>query len=361
MAPGSRFPSGAAWGPILGAITAVAAVTDLDAFGPHAMQALNEVVPFDIASFNEIDTSAGRAVFSTWPPDADLGNADVEAFPQLVRQNPILRYQEATGDGSAHRLSDFVSVDELHGLDLYRSVYGPLNVEYQVAIGLAAKLPLTIAFALNRFDRDFTDDELALLDVLRPHLIQAYRNVQALDTLRVVDDALAEVGKAIIVLGQNGGDERAPPWAQKALIEHFGPPRTGSMPEAVQAWVVEQQRLTFDDGRPRIRQPLVSTSGDRQLVVRFIANARDRPNVLVVEDRQPRREATELQRAGLTAREAEILILLVRGETTARTASRLDVSQGTLNKHLQHIYRKLGVNSRAAAIAAATDAIFSGR
>ncbi len=359
MAGASEVASAEGWEPILGVISAFSAVEDLDAFGSRALQALGKVVPFDSASFNEIDTSAGRAVFCAWPPDAVEGG-DLEGFPALVRQNPILQYQETTGDGSAHRLSDFLTLDQLHELDLYKRVYRPLDVEYQVAIGLAAKQPLTIAIALNRSDHDFSDDELAVLDLLRPHLIQAYRNVQALATLSGIEDALAEAGKAIVVLGAGGGDWRAAPWAQKTLVEHFGPLSRMGLPEAVHEWTLEQQRVLLDDGHPRINQPLVSRLGDRELVVRFVRRAGDRRGVLVLENRQPRREAAELERAGLTAKEAEVLLLLLRGESTPGAARALDVSRATLNKHLQHIYRKLGVSSRSAAIAAAGDVIFSG-
>jgi DNA-binding CsgD family transcriptional regulator len=103
----------------------------------------------------------------------------------------------------------------------------------------------------------------------------------------------------------------------------------------------------------------VSVAGDRQLVIRFVPGAGDRPDVLVLQGREPAREVSELRRLGLTAREAEIMLLITRGETAHTAARHLGVSQGTFNKHLQHIYRKLGVTNRNAAIAAATDAVFS--
>jgi DNA-binding NarL/FixJ family response regulator len=53
--------------------------------------------------------------------------------------------------------------------------------------------------------------------------------------------------------------------------------------------------------------------------------------------------------AGLTAREVEVLGLVAQGMTNARIAQELYVSPRTVNAHLNSIYHKLGVDSRAAA------------
>jgi DNA-binding CsgD family transcriptional regulator len=54
----------------------------------------------------------------------------------------------------------------------------------------------------------------------------------------------------------------------------------------------------------------------------------------------------------LTEREEEILRWVARGKTNREIASLLFVSPHTVRKHLEHAYAKLGVHSRAAAIAA---------
>jgi HD-GYP domain-containing protein (c-di-GMP phosphodiesterase class II) len=53
--------------------------------------------------------------------------------------------------------------------------------------------------------------------------------------------------------------------------------------------------------------------------------------------------------AGLTDREVEILRLLARGSTRKQIAAALFISEKTAGHHAEHIYRKLGVSSRAAA------------
>jgi DNA-binding NarL/FixJ family response regulator len=56
---------------------------------------------------------------------------------------------------------------------------------------------------------------------------------------------------------------------------------------------------------------------------------------------------------GLSQRESEVLSLLVDGLSNRMIATQLVVGEETVKTHLRSIYRKLGVNDRAQAIAAA--------
>jgi HD-GYP domain-containing protein (c-di-GMP phosphodiesterase class II) len=53
--------------------------------------------------------------------------------------------------------------------------------------------------------------------------------------------------------------------------------------------------------------------------------------------------------AGLTERELEVLLVLVRGESNQGIAADLGISSKTVGHHVQHVYEKAGVRSRAAA------------
>jgi HD-GYP domain-containing protein (c-di-GMP phosphodiesterase class II) len=53
--------------------------------------------------------------------------------------------------------------------------------------------------------------------------------------------------------------------------------------------------------------------------------------------------------AGLSEREVEVLRLVARGLSNADIAGRLSISRRTAEHHVQHIYTKIGVSSRAAA------------
>ena len=52
---------------------------------------------------------------------------------------------------------------------------------------------------------------------------------------------------------------------------------------------------------------------------------------------------------GLSRREVEVLQLAARGLTTREIADRLYISPKTADHHIQHVYTKIGVSTRAAA------------
>jgi DNA-binding NarL/FixJ family response regulator len=64
--------------------------------------------------------------------------------------------------------------------------------------------------------------------------------------------------------------------------------------------------------------------------------------------------SASLKRAGLTAREVEVLSFVAEGLSNRQVAERLIVSEHTVHRHLANIYAKLGVSSRAAAVALVT-------
>jgi ATP/maltotriose-dependent transcriptional regulator MalT len=59
----------------------------------------------------------------------------------------------------------------------------------------------------------------------------------------------------------------------------------------------------------------------------------------------------ELKLSPLTARELEVLTLAAHGLTGRRIAQELEISPATVKTHFEHIFRKLGVSDRTAAVA----------
>ena len=77
---------------------------------------------------------------------------------------------------------------------------------------------------------------------------------------------------------------------------------------------------------------------------------------LRVEDSVAQAEALRRQFA-LTLREAEVLVWIARGKSNRDVAEILGLSPRTVNKHLEQVFAKLGVENRASAAAAALRAL----
>jgi DNA-binding CsgD family transcriptional regulator len=63
-------------------------------------------------------------------------------------------------------------------------------------------------------------------------------------------------------------------------------------------------------------------------------------------------ERRRLPASPLTPRQAELLALVARGHSNTEIARILSLSAGTVRKHLENIFERLGVSSRTAAVAA---------
>jgi DNA-binding CsgD family transcriptional regulator len=146
---------------------------DLDELTEGLLTALQRNVPSDFVSINDIGPDPSRVISVIRPAAPDHL---YRAYGEYAFQNPLMRRYMETLDGRPYRFSDLISAAELHRLDLYRHVYRPLGVEFQIAFTLPANPGRVLAIALSRRRHDYSDDERDLLERARPFLIQAWRN-----------------------------------------------------------------------------------------------------------------------------------------------------------------------------------------
>jgi DNA-binding CsgD family transcriptional regulator len=76
--------------------------------------------------------------------------------------------------------------------------------------------------------------------------------------------------------------------------------------------------------------------------------------------RSPFFSPTALHRNGFTPREAEVLEWLIEGKRNNEIAVILNASPRTIAKHVEHIFAKLGVETRTAAAARAMEILRAG-
>lgn len=65
--------------------------------------------------------------------------------------------------------------------------------------------------------------------------------------------------------------------------------------------------------------------------------------------------AAPLEQLGITPREAQVLLWMAQGKSNADIATIIESSVGTVKKHAQHIFDKLGVDNRSSAMIIARD------
>ena len=111
------------------------------------------------------------------------------------------------------------------------------------------------------------------------------------------------------------------------------------------------ERLVAHVGPDGVRAHLMYLPEDDLVALRRIAEAQGTDAVRAhLADPVPAVFTGETTVAALTGQERAVVTAMVHHPTRASVASALHVSENTVKTHLQRIYRKLGVNSRAGVI-----------
>lgn len=145
--------------------------------------------------------------------------------------------------------------------------------------------------------------------------------------------------------------------AEELLSQYFLPRIPYSLPESLQHWFKDQMaRLTFNGEVPSPCVPLHIQQAGRQLLVRLIPNPINQQYLLLLEEKELQSfSISALESLGLTKREAEVLFWIAKDKSNAGIAKVLGCSEGTVRKHLEHLYGKLNVQTRTAAVMVAME------
>lgn len=273
-----------------------------------------------------MDLVAERDLGAVESADVD-GNASDVDFWELHDEHPRCRYIEQTRDLHALRITDLVTPRALRASRIYAEWYRPWGEELDASVGLDGPLSHVKIFNFARFTRrDFTDPECALLNAIRPLLAERYELARARrgqrDLLALME---AQDGAIMMLEGLTRWSSATEP--AQVLVERYFGVADSRVPTPVRAWLESGANEVYVSAR---------TFGT--LHVRAVGE------LLVLEERP--------NAPSVTAREREILELVTEGLTNAEIAERLWISPGTVRRHLENVFEKLGVRTRTAAVRA---------
>jgi DNA-binding CsgD family transcriptional regulator len=307
------------------------------AFTPELLQRLERLVPADVVCFSELDRVHRRRIGDTFSTGEARNEPDDESTAKYWRtrhEHPVCRHHDATGDFSARKVSDFVTVRELRKREIYALRFR--ETPYELTVGLPAPPWHTKVFVLCRSEQDFRRRDVQLLDLLRPHLVHLWESAR---TRRIASALAAGVDMPgdLVVFDAGHGIEFATVRARALLAAYFDDVRGARLPTLVDDWL---------RGRPR--GPLIVERDQMRLVVALATG--DVPTLLLTEEPVPAPGSKPL-----SYREWEILGHVEEGLSNTEIAAALWISPATVRTHLENIYAKLGVRSRTAAVARARD------
>ena len=131
------------------------------------------LVAADSYSYNHIGGGPWLLTWLVEPADAVTFPDGGQLLQQHLHEHPVIAHMQATGDGRARRISDFLSDCQFRSLGLYHDFYRVRGTDYQVVLAMPAPGGGRIAIALNRQRHDFSAEDLELFDLLRIHVGQA--------------------------------------------------------------------------------------------------------------------------------------------------------------------------------------------
>ncbi|WP_407160699.1 response regulator [Bradyrhizobium sp. STM 3557] len=164
--------------------------------------------------------------------------------------------------------------------------------------------------------------------------------------------ALDVSGRFLLAVGRDGRIIWATPQAQKLLSDSFGPGAAEDvvLPEPLRQWLEQAQEgnggtktAAAIPDHPELKLHYMGSAGTNEFLLRLAKEQTSAPPAFSSE-------------FGLTTREGEVLSWLSKGKTNRDIAQILGLSPRTIDKHLEQIYAKLGVENRTAAAAIATGA-----
>lgn len=168
--------------------------------------------------------------------------------------------------------------------------------------------------------------------------------------------ALDAAGRFLLATDTEGRLRWATPQARR-LIQKVLPTTddgTFELPAHVRSWIAARAKGgTAAGSAGQDAGAVISKDDEAALRVSYVAAVGDDEVLLRLVDTTANEEEILSERLSLTLREAEVLKWVGQGKSNRDIGEILDLSPRTINKHLEQIYTKLGVENRTSAAAIA--------
>jgi DNA-binding NarL/FixJ family response regulator len=192
------------------------------------------------------------------------------------------------------------------------------------------------------------------LDELRARIRVHLANARSAQSARVALDA---AGRHLLAFSASGKMLWATPQASRLMRSPALGDPLGAITSTVRDWAASQGGMARLSGET----VAVDAGGGQRLQLNCLGAIGPDEYLFRLASANPasQDEAALRQHFRLTQRESEVLIWIARGKSNRDIAEILGLSPRTVNKHLEQVYAKLGVENRASAAIRATQVLQS--
>jgi DNA-binding NarL/FixJ family response regulator len=327
---------------LLAFVSELRALEDPLPFPLRLVAGLRSLIAADGVFYSELNPVERRSILQVWHEadgedrlfwgEDETYNPDEDLFWSLRDTHPLCGYRSSSDDWTtALKVSDFVTLREFRRTPIYDALYRG-DVDHWLDVGLEPEPARTRVFIFTRFDQsDFDERDRLVASLLQPHLAkragEAEAALRATEALAAIEEGTIEEARRVVLCSATGVIEFGSA-SSRALLRRYLGLENGRVPISVLS-----------------RRELEVRQADRSLFVRVART--DNLHLLMLEERDARMEK-------LTTREKQVLEQVVVGKGNEAVALELRIAPATVAKHLEHAYRKLGVQNRTAAAALLT-------
>jgi len=296
-------------------------------FTTELLDELTKVIDCEFATYNQFDFARRRIISyvtcsAEGEEDAAFHLTDKE-WDGFVEELSLDREVERDGIVA---LSDQFSRDQREAFDASPRYSREEGILDTMCVRLG---PPGARFVMNSIDRDFGVRERLQMQWLRPHLLRWWESAITNARLEAALGALdREDAEGVLFIGARGEVEFSSQSARR-LVQSYLSASVSRLPDKIEAWRNNGYEV-----------PLVIANNGSNLVVQGAKAG----TVLLLHE-----EASEASL--LTRREIEVMRCVAAGLSNDEISRRLWIEVPTVRKHLEHVYDKLGVRSRTAAVA----------
>ncbi|MBX7173960.1 MAG: helix-turn-helix transcriptional regulator [Pyrinomonadaceae bacterium] len=341
---------------ILKAVEILNSDVDPKSLPKRMLHSVNYAVSSDITAFemcNQVGEYQGVLIYE---PMNAISPQELEIYGNYMHEHPIYGEIIFNRRFNAIAISDFVPDNKFTRTGIYNEYYRRVGIDRQISVTMDINPDCLVVCTLSRDGRDFDEIEKAVLNLMSPHFTSAVRNTNSFERLQSSEEnwqSVAEsMGRAIIILDSEMIIKYLSDYSAQLLEKYFPKDKLkiNNFPHFFYRWIAKSLEETNKTKEFRLPpKPLTLTANGERLLVQFTYNTSSNLiNLFLSEEKDLSVE--DLTFLGLTKRETEILYWIACGKSNPEIAILCNISVRTVHKHVEHIYIKLGIETRTAAI-----------
>lgn len=338
---------------ILDSVNILTANIDPDTLPERTDSSVRYLISTDILSFEAFGTDNDYQGPLWYTPANSVPDDVLVLMAELVVEQPFYRDVIGRRLRGAVRITDYMPASKYKKLAVYNEFFRKINTDRQLSAGLHVSNKLMVTCSLCRLKTDFTREDCAKIDMLAPHLERAFQTAKFIRRIgsesRQLQSALELRKCAIVKLNADFQIFQLGVGAELILQKYFDF-TLNILPSVLSRYIAHHVEKIRKDDFYFPPKPLDIMHESGQLRVSFSYDRISETCILYLDEFSRYHSSISVD-CLLTPREKEVLHWVSAGKTDFQIGLLMCISTRTVQKHLENIYQKLGVETRTSAMA----------